>query len=463
MNKRAPLASFLLLSFIFCFSQSASPTGYSQNGGAQASPFVLPIVKRDSLLNGLQLITIEQPGTGSVRAHLRINSGAMFDLAGKGGLAHITAGMLLRGGGGWSAKNIADSIEQLGLAININVGWDSTDVVITGPADTLDTIIELMSKLVISPAFDQKEFDGLKAQRVAGLKAEQSDDALAVQRKAIETLFGSHPFGRPVHGTAETISQLTRPDLTFYHNRFYIANNSELVITGDATAEEITRLARTRLGAWKKGEIIPATFRPPAQLTSRRVVILDRPQSDTARAAIAQSGFSRRAEDYFAAAIMADLLKQASARITAASPGATVEARAEPRVLPGLLLIEVKAAAGEITSVLNRVVDAITQMESAPPTVEEAEAAKARLIQAMAERLRTPEGAAEVILDIELYGLGRDYLINYADRVNKISPADVERAAAAYLKSQSIVAVIAAPAAQSEEPLKRIGTVTIIK
>src|SRR5215216_5116637 len=88
----------------------------------QASPFVLPILKRDSLLNGLQLIVMEQPGTGSITARLRINSGAMFDLANKGGLANITAGMLLRGAGGLSAKNISDTVEQTGLAINVSVG-----------------------------------------------------------------------------------------------------------------------------------------------------------------------------------------------------------------------------------------------------------------------------------------------------------------------------------------------------
>jgi zinc protease len=463
VNKRVTLALVLLLSFLSVDNERANALNRHQNAGPQASPFVLPIVKRDSLLNGLQLITIEQPGTGAVRAHLRINSGAMFDLANKGGLAHITAGMLLRGGGGWSAKNISDSVEQLGLTININVGWDSTDIVISGPANTLNTIIDLMSKLVISPAFDQKEFDSLKSQRVAQLKADQSDDTDVVRRKAVETVFGAHPYGRPVHGTAESIAQLTRADLSYYHNRFYLANNSELIITGDAAAVEITRLARMRLGAWKKGEKVPATFRPPDQATARRVVVLDRPQSDTARVAIAQIGFSRRAEDYFAAAVMADLLGQMSAKISAAFPGAVVETRAEPRLLPGLLLIEVKAPAGDATSVVNAVVDAMTRMQTAQLSVEEVEAAKARLIASMAERLRTTEGAAGVILDIELYGLGRDYLINYADRVNKISPADLQRAAAAYLKPQSVVAVIAAPAAKSEEPLKKIGTVTVVK
>ena len=50
------------------------------------------------------------------------------------------------------------------------------------------------------------------------------------------------------------------------------------------------------------------------------------------------------------------------------------------------------------------------------------EAAKSRLIAAMAERLRNNVALADLLLDIESYGLGRDYLLHYADRVNAVTP-----------------------------------------
>jgi zinc protease len=157
-KKWAAFASVLLLSLRFSFDIQCSALGRS-NPHPQASPFVLPIVKRDSLLNGLHLITLEQQGTGSVAAHLRINSGALFDLAGKGGLANLTAEMLLKGCGGLSAKNVADTVEQLGLTVSVTAGWDSTDIVMSGPAESLEAIFDLLGKLLISPSFDQKEVD----------------------------------------------------------------------------------------------------------------------------------------------------------------------------------------------------------------------------------------------------------------------------------------------------------------
>jgi zinc protease len=424
---------------------------------------VLPIVKRDSLLNGLQILVLEQPGTGAVRAHLRINSGSMFDLAGKGGLADITAGMLLKGGGGLSARNVSDTVEQLGLKVSIVVGWDSTDIIISGPADTLSSMFDLLGRLVITPAFDQKEFDALKSQRVTDLKAAAADDQEAVRRKALETVFGPHPFGRPFYGTDESLAQVARQDLVFYHGRYYLANNSGLVVSGDATAEQVTQLARAKLGAWKKGDKIPATFRPPDPVTTRRIILLDRPQAATAHAAIAQMAFSRRAEDYFAAAVMSDLLAQANARLAASAAGATVETKIEPRLIPGVAMVEIKSPADEAATRVSTALESMSRLQSGQPSVEEVEAAKSRIISSMAERLRTNEGTAGVILDIELYGLGRDYLINFADRLNRVTPADVQRAAQTYLRPQTAVAVIAAPAGRIEEPLKRLGNVTVIK
>ena len=429
----------------------------------QPSPFVLPILKRDSLLNGLQLIVMEQPGAGSITARLRINSGAMFDLSNKGGLANLTAGMLLRGGGGLSAKYISETIDQSALRVNITVGWDATDLSISGAAGEFETIFDLLGRLVISPAFDQKELDALKSERVAAIKSEQSDDAEAVRRKAIEVVFGTHPFGHPVVGTAESVAQITRQDLSYFHNKFYLANNSQLLVWGDVTAEQVTRVARARLGSWKKGERVPPSFRPPELGQSRRVIIIDRADGAAGHAAIAQVGLTRRADDYFAGMVVSDLLGRLNSDYAAKNPGTTFETEIDPRMLPGPLLVKIKSTPEQIAAAVNATIEAMTALQSTLIDIEQVEAAKARLIASMSERLRTPEGAASVILEIETYGLGRDYLLNFAQRVKAITPADVQQAARNLLKPQSVTTVITGPAIKLEGQLKKMGVVTVVR
>ncbi len=458
-NRRAGLAIVALL--VIWVTVRADHSAVTSR--PQASPLVVPIVKRDSLLNGLQLITLEQPGTGSVSAHLRINSGSLFDLAGKGGLADITAGMLLRGAGGLSARNMADSVEQLGLTVKVTAGWDSTDIVISGPADSIESIFDLLGRLLITPSFDQKELDSLKSSQATSVAKEEQDDSVVVRRKALEVLFGSHPFGRPARGTPETLKQIARQDLVYFHNRFYIANNSEMIVSGDATAEQVTRLARSKLGAWKKGEKVPPTFKAAEMAGARRVVILDRSEELPARAAFAQLGVSRRADDYLATVVMADVLSYQISNLTAVHSGTSINSDLEARLLAGPFVLNVKAAPADLGGYIDVIIDTMMRMPVNLPASDRVEAAKSKLIAAMAERLKTTEGAAELILDIETYGLGRDYVINFADRVGAISPADVQRAAQTHLKPQSVAIVIAGPASRFETPMKKIGAVTVQK
>jgi zinc protease len=462
VKKWATSASVFLL-FLWFYLGIQYPARAWVNNLPQSSPFVLPIVKRDSLLNGLQLITLEQQGAGSVSAHLRINSGALFDLAGKGGLADITAGMLLKGGGGLTGKNISDTVEQLGLTVNVTTGWDSTDIIISGPADTLDSVFDLMGKLVISPTFEQKEIEPIKQARAAALSTEVQEDSIAARRKALEVVYGSHPFGRPVHGTPESIAQISRQDLIYFHNRFYIANNSQLIVTGDATSDQVTKLGRSKLGAWKKGEKVPPTFKPADPQSARRIIIIDRPEGQPAQAVVAQLGLSRRADDYFGAVVMADVLGRQISQITSVHDTTKTASDLEARLLAGPLIVSVKAAAGDLAGDLSVVLDVMSGLQANPSTNDRIEAAKTRLITAMADRLKTPAGTAEVVLDIETFGLGRDYVINFADRVNAISPADVQRAAQNYLKPNSVTIVIVGPASRFEGPMKKFGVVAVSK
>lgn len=472
VRKSVAVANIIFFLIIHIFFAQASQTFASQSSPAQqtaqqtpqqASPFVLPITKRDSLLNGLQLIVMERPGTGTVTIRLRINSGAMFDLTGKAGLAALTAEMALRGGNGLSAKNIADMVEQLGMSLVHTVGWDTTEFVISGPKDSVDAMFDLLNRAILNPSFDQKEFDGLKAQRIQQAKNRQVDDGLVAREKAIETVFGTHPFGRLLGGSAESTGQITRADLSYYHKRFYIANNSELMVTGDTSIEQITRFARARMGSWKKGEVVPAAFRGPDRPVATRLQILDRPESDAVRAAIAQMGPSRRSDDYFAAMIMVDVLGQINARLAQGISGASIETELEPGMLPGPFIIKIKAPSNEIAGLIQASLEAMRGLQSGQPGIEQVEAAKSRLVGRMAERLKTDDGVAQVILDIETYGLGRDYLIKFAERVNAVTPADAQRAAQTYLKPQASVITIAGPASKLEEPAKKLGAVTVLR
>ena len=160
---------------------------------------------------------------------------------------------------------------------------------------------------------------------------------------------------------------------------------------------------------------------------------------------------------------MVDVLGQQASKITAVHEGTTLQTDLDARLLAGPLVVSLKSAPSDLPGDLDVLLDTMSGMQMSPPTSDRVESAKTRLISSMANRLKTAPGAAEVILDLETFGLGRDYVVNFADRVNAVTPADVQRAAQTYLKPKSVAIVIAGPASRFETPMKKIGTVAVQK
>ncbi|HEY6332426.1 MAG TPA: pitrilysin family protein [Blastocatellia bacterium] len=425
----------------------------------QSADVNLPAVKRDTLLNGLKLIVIPQEGTGKVKIHLRLNAGSLFDLAGKGGLADITARALLRGAAGYSSKDISNVIEQLGLTVTSRASWDSTDLTISGPTGSFETVVDLLGRVIVNPTFVLSEVDLVKSQRLNEMISDPRNNQDPSSQKALQTLFGSFPYGRPDDGTAYTISRITRDDVVYYHDRFYLANNAELAIQGDVNMADVTRITRAKLGFWKKGEIVPATFRPPTPPDSRQIFVLDSNDSGSASAAVAEIGISRTANDYFPMLIATELLPD----LVQKNSDTSLEAQLGARALAGPLLVKIKTPTDKAAAVIGQIIDAMNRIQQAQVSSDQLQHAKEQLISSYSQKAASEDGLIECLLDIETYGLGRDYLMNYGDRIRAVDSSQVAQAAQSHMNLQTLVIVVSGPASKIEPEMRKLGNVSVVK
>lgn len=439
--------------------------GQSEPAAKGPSLYSAPVPKREYLLNGLQLILLERPDSDRIRVHLRINSGALFDLTDRGGLAEITSAMILRGGSGLSSKSVAETIAQLELQVGVTAGWDSIDLVMAGPDDSLDPLIDLLSKLVIRPTFDPKELQDLKTIRIAKIKASAANDADLVSRKAAAAMFGSHPFGKQVHGTVESIPQIAPADLSYYHSRFFVANNAQLFVSGKLSMERLLALAKSRFGIWKKGDKVPATFKAPEVATARRILLVDRPGLSRATIAVGKIGFSRRAEDYYASAVMIEMLRETLPKKMSSEGGGDISLQLsfQPLFLSSPLLFEIQCANDSAAAAVERLIAELTRFRTGQFSSQQVEDAKQAIVARFGQRVANSETAEEMLLDIETYGLGRDYIIRFAEWIAAVTPGEVKNASQKYLDVDSLTVVVAAPIDRVEPALKRVGATAPVK
>ncbi|MGH9824589.1 MAG: M16 family metallopeptidase, partial [Blastocatellia bacterium] len=335
------------------------------------------------------------------------------------------------------------------------------DILIIGSSADFDTIVELLAKLILKPAFDQKELDSFKAERVEQILSQKAAAGQTAKDAAMRLLFGKYPFGHPVGGTADSIGKITRDDLVLYHDRSYIPNNAELLVEGDVSAEDVTRIARSQLGVWGKGGVVPPNFVPPASLTGNKIVVLDSAAS-TGTAVLAQIGVSRRAEDYFADLIVAKLIASAAGKL-GSTLGAQYTSSLEARYLPGPLVVQVDAPIGNLLPATQAVVSAMINLIQGGASEEDVNRIKGEIIAAFASSGNTDAGRGDLLLEIEQYGLGRDYSINFADRLNAVSIEEITAAAGKHLKPGALAIAVVGPASQLQTAFAKLGQVSVAK
>lgn len=234
--------------------------------------------QRDSLLNGLRIATLQR-SSDRVAVVCAIRAGAMFDPLGKGGLANITAGLLLYGAGTYSEDRIQAELDEIGGKITITTDWDGVWIEAEGPPARLNVLFDLISLMVTTPRFTPEDLEKAKQVARQHIAADQADPASIADRAFAKALFGKHTYGRDIWGDEASLAAITIGDVKFFHSRFFGSNSSILSVVGPTSSDDVFQLARARFGRWEKKKIVPATFLPPEKFSKTRVYVVDSPKA----------------------------------------------------------------------------------------------------------------------------------------------------------------------------------------
>ncbi|HEY6400356.1 MAG TPA: hypothetical protein VI479_03035, partial [Blastocatellia bacterium] len=123
-------------------------------------------VRRDNLLNGLQVITLERAGDANVKCDLVIRAGAMFDLVGKTGQAALTQETLLA-----VNPQLKEEIESLQGKIDWGLNWDTTWFHIETPASNFDAVFEILGRLLVVDNVRPEAFKQAHQERLEKVKS----------------------------------------------------------------------------------------------------------------------------------------------------------------------------------------------------------------------------------------------------------------------------------------------------
>jgi zinc protease len=88
------------------------------------------------------------------------------------------------------------------------------------------------------------------------------------------TLLPSHPHGRPVIGSPETIQALTAEEAQHFHARWYVPNNATVVVAGNLDPEAVRTLAARTLGTVEPRSLPPRSGRDVPEIERGRLSLV---------------------------------------------------------------------------------------------------------------------------------------------------------------------------------------------
>lgn len=227
------------------------------------------------LNNGLRLIVQEDHRSPVVVQQIWYRAGAIDEVNGKSGVAHVLEHMMFKGTRKVKPGQFSRIIAAAGGRENAFTGQDYTAYFQQLEKSQLPLAMKLEADRMANLRLTDEEF-AKEIKVVMEERRWRTEDKPAgmLNEQFNAAHYTAHPYGRPIVGWMNDLENMTAADAREWYRTWYTPNNAVLVVVGDVNAKEVYRLAQQYYGPIKP-RTLPAR-KPqvePEQKGERRVVV----------------------------------------------------------------------------------------------------------------------------------------------------------------------------------------------
>lgn len=232
-------------------------------------------VESFTLKNGMRIFVQEDHRSPVVVSQVWYRAGALDEVNGKTGVAHVLEHMMFKGTKHIKPGQFSRLIAAAGGKENAFTGMDYTCYFQQLEKSKLPLSLRLeadrMTNLIITDEEFAKEIKVVMEER----RWRTDDKPQSKVNEQFQALsFRAHPYGRPIVGHMNDLENMTAADAREWYRNWYTPNNATLVVVGDVKAKKVYQLAKKYFGPIKARKLPsrkPQT--EPAQLGERRAVV----------------------------------------------------------------------------------------------------------------------------------------------------------------------------------------------
>ena len=434
--------------------------------------FTPPEPDRVVFENGMVVYLLEDHELPLVNMTATIRTGSWLDPADKIGLASLTGSVMRTGGGGGlSAEQVDEELEQFAGGLSVSIGRQSGSASLDVLSKDLKRGLQIFAGLIRAPAFEPARVELAKLQTIEGIRRRQDNPGAIVGREFVKLLYGEdHPTAR--ESSIGSITRITRDDLIAFHRKTIHPNSMMLGVTGDFDKSAMLALLRDVFGDWKKGEVPVLTIADvPQSATAKPVVRFVNKETSQTHLRLGHLSIKEQDPDYVALAIANDIFGGSSFRSrlfndvrTKRGLAYTVGSRLNSGVHDqGVWLMRAETKLPSTQEVITRFVVNMERMRTELVTDSELAEAKEAYVNSFVFSFTSSSAIVGRLIALEYDGLPKDFLQQLRARVIALTKEEILAASKKHFNPERLTIVAVGSGEALPKLLSGFGEVNEIK
>lgn len=258
------------------FAAGALAPGSAWGQRAELEKFI----RHRVLANGLEVIVAQSRGVPIATIEFDVRNGSFTQRPGTEGLAHMYEHMFFKANAQLPEPDaFVKRASELGATFNGTTQEERVNYYMTLPSDSLAGGLRLMAAAIRWPRFLSEELEREREVVLGEYDRNESNPFFELQQAMGKALYPGHWSRKNVIGERTVLQRVTPAQMLEIQRRYYVPNNTALIVTGDVDPDTVFALAERFLGDWPRGEDPFAAEPIPAipALASSSVVYVERP------------------------------------------------------------------------------------------------------------------------------------------------------------------------------------------
>ncbi len=412
---------------------------------AAAAP---PKIQRHVTPNGLEVLVAENHALPLVTIELAVKNGAMTEPPKFWGLSHLYEHMFFKANAVIpSQEAYMGRVQELGIKFNGTTSTERVNYFFTTTSNHTDAAMVFMRDAIMTPKFDVEELDKERVVVTGEMDRAEGNPFYLWSREIDRRVWYKYPTRKEPLGSRKTVLTATPKLLRTIQRRYYIPNNSVLVVTGDVSAKNIFSETDRLYADWKKGpnpfERFPLV-KHPALRRSEVVVVEKRVKTFVGKlvwhgpSVVAGELAATYAADAFGTVLAEPTSKFQKALVESGKcVGANIGWYTQRNVGP--INVSFSATPKKIDACVAAVFAELGKMAQPGYVTQDELTAAANTLRIDKIKERERSSAFAHIITFWWASAGLDYYRGYVDNVSRVKPADVTKFVTTYISGKPFV------------------------